>query len=129
MEIIRLATEEEIRAAYREGDDAVVKLFFETIGKLVERIQKSEDQIAKDSSNSNKPPSSDGMKKNTQSLREPSGKKSGGQPGHKGHTLKAVAKPDNIEPHQVRQCKHCQTSLEDVAVLGHEKRQVFEDGA
>src|SRR4030067_1105226 len=126
MEGMRIPSEEEIRAAFRQGEDAVVKLFFETLGKLVERIQKLEDQIAKNSGNSSKPPSSDGFKKKTQSLRKPTGKKSGGQPGHKGHTLKAVANPDQVELHRVKECKHCHVSLEEVAVQGHEKRQVFE---
>ena len=126
MEGMRIPSEEEIRAAFRQGEDAVVKLFFETLGKLVERIQKLEDQIAKNSGNSSKPPSSDGVKKKTQSLRKPSGKKSGGQPGHKGHTLKAVAKPDQVELHRVKECMHCHASLEEVAVQGQEKRQVFE---
>src|SRR4030066_2067514 len=126
MEPIRLPTDEEISAAYDQGKDVVTKLFHETFGKLAERMQRLEDQIAKNSGNSSKPPSSDGFKKKTQSLRKPSGKKSGGQPGHKGHTLKAVAKPDQIELHRVKECKHCHASLEEIAVQGHEKRQVFE---
>ena len=123
MELIHLPSEEEIRGAYRKGEDTVLKLFFETISKLAEYIQKLEGQIAKNSSNSSKPPSSDGLKKKTQSLRKPSGKKSGGQTGHKGHTLETQANPDHIEQHTVKQCKHCQTSLEGVAVMGYEKRQ------
>jgi transposase len=35
-------------------------------------------------------------------------------------------KPDQIEVHRVKKCEHCQTSLEEVAVHGHEKQQVFE---
>jgi transposase len=126
MEPIRLPSEEEIRAVYRQGEDAVVKLFFETLGKLAERIQRLEDQIAKNSGNSSKPPSSDGLQKKTRSLRRPSGKKSGGQPGHKGHTLKAVEKPDQIELHRVKKCKRCDASLKEVAAQSYEKRQVFE---
>lgn len=125
MEPIRLPSDQEISAAYDQGKDAVIMLFHETLGKLAERIQRLEDQIAKNSSNSGEPPSSDGLKK-TQSLRRPSGKKSGGQAGHKGHTLKAVVKPDQVELHRVRECKHCHASLAEVAVHGYEKRQVFE---
>jgi transposase len=121
-----LPTDEEISAAYDQGKEAVIKLFHETLGKLAERIQRLEDQLARNSSNSSKPPSSDGLQKKTRSLRRPSGKKSGGQPGHKGHTLKAVEKPDQIEVHPVKKCKHCDTSLEAVAAQGHEKRQVFD---
>src|SRR3990172_8219047 len=125
MEPLRIPSEAEIRAAYREGEDAVVKLFYETFSKLAERIQRLEDQIAKNSGNSSKPPSSDGLQKKTRSLRRPGGKKSGGQPGHKGHTLKAVEKPDQIELHRVKKCKRCDASLEEVAAQGYEKRQIF----
>lgn len=46
---LRIPSEAEIRAAYREGEDAVVKLFYDTLGKLAERIQRLEDQLAKNS--------------------------------------------------------------------------------
>jgi len=126
MEPIRLPSEAEISAAYDQGKEAVIALFNATIRKLAERMQTLEDQIAKNSSNSSKPPSSDGLQKKTRSLRRPSGKKSGGQPGHKGHTLKAVEKPDQIELHRVKKCKRCDASLEEVAAQSYEKRQVFE---
>jgi len=126
MESIRLPTDEEISAAYDQGKEAVIRLFHETLRKLAERIQSLEDQIAKNSSNSSKPPSSDGLKKKPKSLRSPSGKKSGGQPGHKGHTLKAVANPDQVEVHWVQECRHCHAPLAEVPVQGYEKRQVFD---
>ena len=55
-------------------------------------IKRLKAQIGKDSSNSSRPPGSDGFKKITNS-REPSGKKPGGQPGHKGTRLVA---PKNL---------------------------------
>jgi transposase len=54
---------------------------------LAERIQKLEDQLAKNSRNSGKPPSSDGYDQpvqRTKSLRKRSKRKSGGQLGHRG---------------------------------------------
>jgi len=123
---LRLPGEEEINTAYDKGKEAVVALFYETFQKMAERIQKLEDQIAKNSSNSGKPPSSDGLAKKPKSLRHKSGKVSGGQPGHPGSTLKAVSEPDHIEIHPVRRCHHCQASLDEVATKSCEKRQVFD---
>jgi transposase len=96
---------------------------------LAEGIQKLEDQLAKNSSNSGKPPSSDGYNQpgpRPKSLRKRSGRKSGGQPGHPGETLKAVEKPDFIKVHRVQECQHCGQSLERRKAIGHEKRQVFD---
>jgi transposase len=67
-------------------------------------------QLGKDSSNSSKPPSSDGLKKKPRiagSLRGKSGKASGGQAGHKGDTLKRVETPDRIERHTAGICRYC----------------------
>ena len=50
MEPFRLPSEEEINNAYDQGKEAVVVLFSETFSKLAQRIQKLEDQIAKNSS-------------------------------------------------------------------------------
>jgi transposase len=134
MEPLRLPTEEEVRAVARQGEDAVVELVFGLVNnwigvlrQLEERIQALEDQLAKNSSNSGKPPSSDGFKKpRTGSLRKSSGKKSGGQPGHKGHTLEMRANPDQVQVHQVGRCRGCHTSLESVPARGRERRQVFD---
>jgi transposase len=142
METLRLPSREEIHAAYVEGEEAVVALIFsmaenwigiirsqqETIARLEARVQALEDQLAKHSQNSSKPPSSDGLKKpsRTRSLRKSSGKKSGGQPGHKGQTLKMSVDPDEVQVHRVGQCCHCQCNLKNTEPVEHERRQVFD---
>jgi transposase len=91
-------------------------------------IQELRDQLAKNSQNSGKPPSSDGLKKKprTRSLRKKGERQNGGQPGHKGRTLKPVEKPDHVKRYEVECCSKCQADLRAVEVSGVEKRQVFD---
>src|SRR3990167_11178906 len=92
------------------------------------RIAELEKRLNKNSSNSSKSPSSDGLSKppRTNSLRQQGKNKSGGQPGHKGDTLKQVQTPDKIEWHKVLQCPTCRALLTSVESLGILKRQVFD---
>jgi transposase len=86
-------------------------------------------QLGRDSSNSSKPPSSDGLAKKPRiagSLRGRSGKTSGGQKGHKGGTLRQVADPDHVVRHEACVCGHCRSPLDPKAAIGTEKRQVFD---
>ena len=127
MEAIQLPDEKEINTAYEAGKEAVLKLFQDTFVVLGERIQKLEDQLAKNSRNSGKPPSSDGFDKPApRSLRKRSRRQSGGQKGHAGHKLELVKKPDHIKKYKVTECAHCQSSLKRQKVERIEKRQVFD---
>src|SRR6185312_7690185 len=66
------------------------------------RIAELERQLGLNSGNSGKPPSSDGLKKKpvrVSSLRERSGKKTGGQKGHPGRTLSRTETPDATIDH------------------------------
>jgi transposase len=104
-----------------------VKELQETVAAQAAEIQKLRDQLAKNSRNSGKPPSSDGLKKpRPRNLRKKTGRRSGGQKGHKGHTLKMAEKPDHIEVHPVSQCPHCTADLRAVEPCGLERRQVFD---
>jgi transposase len=128
---------EEIRAVYDHGPEAIITLI-ERLGALIEQQQAQitelqaqvkalEDRLAMNSRNSSKPPSSDSFTKQTRSLRQPSGRKSGGQPGHPGTTLHQVATPDHTRLHAPAQCVACGASLAEVAGQPDaERRQVFD---
>lgn len=92
------------------------------------RIAELEKHLNKNSSNSSKPPSSDGLNKppRTTSLRENGKHNSGGQKGHKGETLKQIESPDIVKKHAVLTCKDCSGSLLSSPVIGIVKRQVFD---
>jgi transposase len=95
---------------------------------LKQRVDQLESQLAKNSRNSHKPPSSDGYAKpEPKSLREKSGRPSGGQTGHPGQTLAKVANPDHTVVHRLRRCPcGCGASLRRRPVLRHDTRQVFD---
>lgn len=83
----------------------------EQVTILLARVRDLEARLAKDNHNSGKPPSSDGLKRKTRSLRTPSGKKAGGQLGHRGETLRLVATPDAVVEHRPAVCAGCHREL------------------
>ena len=95
---------------------------------LLERIEELERRLGLNSSNSGKPPASDGYKKPSRvtNQREQTGRKSGGQPGHEGTTLQQVATPDKVSEHFPLICTGCGGVLSREQVTGHQKRQVFD---
>ena len=106
-----------------------------TIRRLEGRIVELEGEVADlkrrlaaNSRNSSRPPSSDGLAKPPvkKSLRRPSGRKPGGQPGHGGGHLAAVADPDEVVTHSPACCGGCGDDLSGAAVDGIERRQVFD---
>lgn len=132
-----MLTTEQIITAYRAGQQAVVELV-STLCQTIEHLQSENDslkiritevenQLATNSRNSSKPPSSDGFVRQTRSLRQPSDRKPGGQPGHEGTTLKQVNIPDNLISHDPKHCSSCGVTLHNVpGCLDDERRQVFE---
>ena len=69
---------------------------YEIYQSLTDRIEELERRLGMNSRNSSKPPSTDICRPKPKSQREKSGKKTGGQPGHPGHTLKKADTPDEI---------------------------------
>lgn len=97
------------------------------VKQLEAQLEKLERQVAKNSTNSSKPPSSDGVKKAAPKSRREKGKrKTGGQVGHEGETLKAVSHPDEMVVHGLTHCGYCQHDLVKARVIGRVKRQVFD---
>jgi len=105
-------THEEIQAIYDQGPEAVIALVEQLLDRIAElsgRLKELEERLAKDSRNSSKPPSSHSFKPNkTRSLRKPSERKPGGQPGHRGNTLPLVDTPDLVVDYSPPgQCRSC----------------------
>ena len=144
-------TRQEAEAIYDAGKETVVRVLLDLSAKvdqltadfavlkaenaalrvecqtLRNRVQTLEEQVAKDSHNSHKPPSSDGLAKpKPKSLRPKSERPTGGQPGHPGHTLRMVEKPDRIVPHRVERCSGCGRSLAGQEPDRVERRQVHD---
>ena len=88
----------------------------EEIAKLKKRLSKYETPD-KNSGNSSTPPGKERMKdeivRRTKTLRKPSGKKPGGQEGHKGHKLSCIDTPDEVIDDVPDYCTNCGESLTD----------------
>ena len=101
---------------------------FDICNFLVNKVEELDNKISKNSRNSSKPPSTDDkdkIKKN-QSLREKTDKKSGGQKGRKGSTVKKVEVADAVIEHELKgKCK-CGIDLSQLNSSIHSSRQVFE---
>lgn len=117
----------------QRGMSAIITLVLGLEAKvrtLQREVQRLKDRLALTSYNSSKPPSTDGLAKPApKSLRQKTGRKRGGQPGHPGKTLQPVAKPDHAVVHRLGGCPcgKCRgRSLRDEPVIDYEKRQVFE---
>lgn len=115
-----------------EKDKIITDLLAE-IKVLKEDLARFHRMLGLNSSNSSKPPSSDGLKKPSsrlkpapKSLRVKGKKKSGGQTGHKGSTLKQVETPDQVIHHAISTCPCCQSNLGAQSSGRTIKRQVFD---
>lgn len=117
-----LLAEQDKRIAQLLADNAVLR----------QRLEQLERQIGLNSSNSGKPPSSDGPGKpsaeqRTRSTRGRSGKRSGGQPGHRGATLQRTETPDRVQDHLPTRCDGCGAVLSAADTVGTPvARQVFD---
>jgi len=110
------------------GYEAVIAELRAQNAALVVRVAELERQLGLNSGNSGKPPSSDGLKKpaRVSSLRERSGKRTGGQKGHPGRTLSRTETPDATVDHFPEVCGGCGAALSEAMAADHTARQVFD---
>jgi transposase len=95
--------------------------------QLQRRSAELEAIVTKDSHNSSRPPSTDPpWAKRTKSLRRPSGRRPGGQAGHRGETLRLSARPNRVVEHCPRECRNCHSTLAEGQVVRHLRQQVWE---
>jgi len=81
--------------------------------ELLRRLAQVEARLNQTSRNSSKPPSSDPPSAHPRPAKEPTGRKSGGQPGHEGHgrKLKPESEVDLIIDVRPERCGQCGTLL------------------
>jgi len=81
--------------------------------ELLQRVAQLETRLKQTSRNSSKPPSSDPPQAKPRAAKEPTGRKSGGQPGHEGHgrKLKPESEVDQIIDVRPEHCGQCGTLL------------------
>jgi transposase len=93
------------------------------------RIAELEARLKQNPRNSSQPPSSEGLGKpvpKPRSLRRTTGRRPGGQDGHKGTALMQVTRPDREIRHEPGACRACGADLAGRPVTGVERRQVFD---
>jgi transposase/uncharacterized coiled-coil protein SlyX len=96
------------------------------IAALSQQAKDFQDRLAKNSRNSSLPPSSDCFGRQPKSLRKKSERKSGGQEGHEGTTLRFSQAPDEVIEHLVAVCESCQHDLREVEACVTLRRQVVD---
>ena len=112
----------EISIAQNKAANIQIVQLQKEVESLKERLKP-----AKNSNNSSIPPSKDENRPTrNKSLREKSKKKTGGQPGHKGSTLKMSPTPDHIKKLIPDYCNNCGNGLHEVEAIPLSKRQVID---
>ena len=96
------------------------------IDTLQAELKELRDRLGKDSHNSSKPPSSDGLAKKPVSLRPQTGRKPGGQKGHLGKIMALTDTPDEIVLHAPDQGACCGLALAEAQAETGERRQVLD---
>lgn len=100
----------------------------ETMERLEKLLESLQERLGKDSSNSSKPPSSDGPSAPPRSPSKPTGRKRGGQPGRKGsaRVMPAEGSEDRVVPVPLACCPHCNTDIPPERITGSTMHRVVD---
>jgi transposase len=99
----------------------------EIIAIMAEEISELKERLNRNSTNSSKPPSSDGAgKPPVKSLREKTGRKPGGQRGHPGSGLKLEREPDEVIAVEPSECIGCGNGLSGMPMFHADARYVYD---
>ncbi len=90
--------------------EALANLLSNQVVALTARVAELETKLRQDSSNSSRPPSSDGPQVKRGVPRQPSRRPRGGQVGHPKYD-RVILPPDEIIDHKPKRCGHCDTPL------------------
>jgi transposase len=115
----------ELKEQVAQKDRRIEELEARLMGALL-RIEELERQQRKDSRNSSKPPSSDGLGRKPRAHRKKSGKSAGGQTGHQGHSLLQVLTPDSVVTHRPKRCEQCECDVQQEVGRIKERRQIHD---
>ena len=126
MKALKRPTQAELDVMSHAEKDALIFLLFDWLAEHENRLAKLEHKIDKNSTNSSKPPSSDGLKKGAAQPRQPGEKTSGGQKGHQGSTRLMVDNPDLIETLLPKLQCDCGAVLALETAVVKERRQQIE---
>jgi transposase len=127
--------EEEIRKLEKENADLKEQIAKKdqrieeleaSLMRTLLRVEELERRLGKDSHNSSKPPSSDGLGRRPGKPRKKSEKRSGRQKGHQGTSLLQVLTPDEILSYRPTHCEACQCDLQQEVGRVTERRQIHD---
>ena len=130
-----MLTRQDIYDLYEQGPEAVADVFeqllkkVEQVEQLVQRVKELEERLNKNSKNSDKPPSSDGLKKRLpkpKPNRDKKKRKPGGQSGHQGTTLKMRDDVDEVIQYESTICQNCAHDLSGIEGEIGRKKQVVD---
>ncbi len=123
-----LPSAEELAALPHEELAARLAEAYRVIGEMSARLERLERRVARDSSTSSRPPSSDSPYKKREprdrSLREKGKRAPGKQPGEPGSTMKLVDNPDHRFWYPPAECRGCGTDLSGEKVFAQRRHQV-----